>query len=201
MKVTILRVRVWMLICLAMTGCVSTTPQSSFYALSPGNPEVIGGGDALTLAVGPIDLPRYLDRPQIVTRAGGNRLEVAEFHRWGGALEEEIARVLTSRLGKSLRTDRVFGYPSRLAADADYRIVLDIRSFDGPRGGRVELDLAWSLIDDRSGAVLRTESSSYRTQTTGPDMAAYVAAMNDALADFGDDLARAIVRLPGHSAP
>lgn len=196
MRVRIVRTAAWVLVCLAMTGCVSTTPQSSFYALRPGHPEVVVSRGSLALAVGPIDLPRYLDRPQIVSRSGDNRLEVAEFDRWGGALEEEIARVLISQLAKSLQTDRVFGYPSRLAADADYRLALDIRSFDGPRGGSVELVLAWSLIADRSGEVLSTDSATYRAQAAGPDIDAYVAAMDQALAAFGNDIARVIAALP-----
>jgi uncharacterized lipoprotein YmbA len=185
----------WPMTILVLSGCAGTPP-SSFFALTPGAAEVVGTGTALVLAVGPIDLPRYLDRPQIVSRGGGNRLEVDEFHRWGGALEEEIARVLTNQLGESLQTDRVFSYPSRLATDADYRIALDIRTFDGERGGSVELALAWSLVDDRSGAVLRTESARYQVQSAGPGVEAYVAALNDALAAFGNDLARQIAALP-----
>ena len=152
------------------------------------------------MLVGPVELPAYLDRPQIVSRAGGNRLVVDEFNRWGGALDEEVSRVLITRLASGLGTDRVFSYPSRLATDVDYRIALDIRSFDGPRGGSVELALAWSLVDDRSGAVLRTESARYQVQSADPGIEAYVAALNDALTAFGNDLARQIAVLPARPA-
>jgi uncharacterized lipoprotein YmbA len=180
------------LLAAGLVGCATTTPESSFYVLSVGEPVVLTRTAPLNLSIGPIDLPRYLDRPQIVSRAGDSRLEVDEFHRWGGALDEEMSRVLVSQLAGSLLTDRVFSYPSRLSADSDYRVALDVQGFDGARGGTVTLSLAWSLIDDRSGKVLRTERATYTANVAGEEVEVYVMAMSRALAAFGNDLARAL---------
>jgi uncharacterized lipoprotein YmbA len=179
------------MICLAvgLAGC-ATTPASRFYALAANPTERLAERPDLVIAIGPIDLPRYLDRPQIVSRTGGNRLDVDEFNRWGGALDEEIARVLAIELGRALATDQVFSYPSRLAADSDYRVALDIRSFDGPPDDAVELVLAWSLIADRSGEVLHTAQASYRADVAGTGVEAYVRAMSAALNGLTRDLAR-----------
>jgi len=46
------------------------------------------------IAVGPVELPRYLDRPQIVTRKGPNQLELAEFDLWAESLADNFAGVL-----------------------------------------------------------------------------------------------------------
>lgn len=177
-------------------GCTTTTPRASFYTLDGSAAVVAGRGSALVLALGPIDLPEYLKRPQIVTRVGGNRLSVDEFNRWGGSLEEEISRVLAQHLGRRLDTQRVYSYPSRIAADSDYRIALDIRRFDGELGGEVSLELDWSVIGDRSGQVVQTRQVAYRSTTRDAGYEAYAAALSDTLAQLGDDLAGALRDLP-----
>ena len=52
----------------------------------------------LVVGVGPVQLPQYVNRPQIVTRTGRNELEVAPFARWGEPLEENYSRVLAENL-------------------------------------------------------------------------------------------------------
>jgi len=177
-----------------LAGC-ATAPQSRFYALSAAVPTATAASD-LSLAIGPIDLPQYLDRPQIVTRDGASQLRVDEFNRWGGALDEEINRVLALYLGRRLGAQHVYSYPSRVMADTDYRIALDVRGFDGALGGEVRLDVAWSLIDERAGRVLRTHQRAYQGQAAGPDYDAYVAALSGLLTALGDDLADAFAALP-----
>lgn len=176
-----------------LAGCVTTTPQSNFYTLDADYSIVSDRHRDLTLALGPVSLPRYLDRPQIVTRAGDNRLKVDEFNRWGGALDEEISRVLAQRLNGRLGTQRIFDYPSRLGADTDYRIALDIRRLDGPLGGELRLDVAWSIVDDRTGAIVQTDQSTYTAVSKGPGYDAYAAAVSDLFGVLGDDLAEAVI--------
>lgn len=180
---------------LVLTAC-ATTPTAKFYALNAQATEPAGVVSDLALAVGPVDLPRYLDRPQIVTRSGDSRLVLEEFHRWGGSLDEEIIRVLTERIGSRLQTRRVYSYPSRLAADLDYRVALELRTFDGVLGGELRLSVAWSLIADRNGEVVTTRQSDYRAVAADTGYEAYVAAMSELLAELGDDLADALASLP-----
>jgi len=185
-----------LLILTLLAGC-ATTPQARFYALNAAVPAASATSN-LSLALGPVTLPEYLDRPQMVTRTGGNRLTVDEFNRWGGSLEEEIGRVLAQYLGRRLGAQHVYSYPSRIAADTDYRIAVEIRSFDGMLGGEVHLDVAWSLIDERTGKVVQTHQTAYQGLTGGADYDAYAAALSELLARLGDDL---VVVLGGHTRP
>ncbi|MCB1786654.1 MAG: membrane integrity-associated transporter subunit PqiC [Gammaproteobacteria bacterium] len=184
-----------LVVALGVAAC-ATTPSANFFTLNPADVEPQVARSDLSLALGPIDLPGYLDRPQIVTRAGGNRLSVDEFNRWGGLLEEEISRVLAEHLSRRLGTDRIYSYPSRVAADTDYRVVLEIRRFDGILGGEVVLDLAWSLVDDRTAEVLLTRQAAYRGAVPGSDYGAYAAALSALVIQFGDDLAAALAQRP-----
>lgn len=185
----------WLAVVLLLGAC-ATTPTASFFALDAG--EVAPRGTALTrvLALGPIDLPEYLDRPQIVSRAGGNRLIVDEFNRWGGRLDQEIGRELTRWLGQRLGTRQVYAYPSRIAARIDYRVALEVRRFDGVLGGDVELDVTWAIIDESTAAVARTGHSAYRLTAASPGYDVYADVLGRLLARLGEDIATALQTLP-----
>ncbi len=47
-----------------------------------------------TLVVGPIEIPNYLQRTQVVMHLKGNRLLISNFHRWAEPLESAIERIL-----------------------------------------------------------------------------------------------------------
>jgi len=181
-----------------LSQACTTTPSAQFFTLEGSPPPAGTAPSPLTFALGPIDLPEYLDRTQIVTRAGGNRLFVDEFNRWGGPLYEEIDRVLTTYLAGGLGSERVYSYPSRVVADADYRVALEVRRFDGALGDEVTLDVAWSVVDDRTGDVVQTRQASYSGRAVATDYGAYAAALSELLTRLGDDLIR---QLGGLSAP
>ncbi|MCB1821939.1 MAG: membrane integrity-associated transporter subunit PqiC, partial [Candidatus Competibacteraceae bacterium] len=78
-----------------LAGCGSTPP-TAFYTLSPlsaslPTAQTSASRSDVTIGVGPVTVPEFLDRPQIVTRTTANRLDVDEFHRWGGSLQEDFA--------------------------------------------------------------------------------------------------------------
>ena len=50
------------------------------------------------IGVGPITFPKYLDRPQIVTRASRHQLTLGEFDRWAEPLQDNVSRVLAENL-------------------------------------------------------------------------------------------------------
>lgn len=186
-----LRVTSLLLLGFWISGC-ATTPQAQFYTLNDGSVAVGGSPLAVSLSLGPIDLPQYLDRPQIVSRGGDNRLNVDEFNRWGGSLDQEIQRVLAAQLGARLGTDRIYSYPSRIVASTDYRIALEIYTFDGPLGGELRLDVAWSVIDDRTADVIEVGRNDYRSASPRADYEAYASTLSGLLSRLAADLAVAV---------
>jgi len=67
-------------------GCASTEP-SRFYILhslsgSEAETQIAAAENGVAIGIGPIELPEYLDRPQIVTRLSKNELQLAEFDQW-----------------------------------------------------------------------------------------------------------------------
>ena len=77
---------------MGVSGCATTQPTQFYLLSSLTKPDVLakskGGISDLSLGIGPINLPKYLARPQIVTRASRNKLTLAEFHKWAEQLEQ-----------------------------------------------------------------------------------------------------------------
>src|SRR4030095_6149431 len=80
---------------LVLSGCFGSTPPTHFYLV----PSLTGGDTAppvsadqrdLTLGVGPVTVPPYLDRSQIVTRTSRAKLTLADFDQWAGPLADTM---------------------------------------------------------------------------------------------------------------
>ena len=78
---------------LIVSGCSLTQP-SRFYTLSSLSDAGAAKTEAqtdLAVGVGPISLPNYTDRPEVVTRASPNEFYFAEFDRWAEPQIERFA--------------------------------------------------------------------------------------------------------------
>jgi len=129
-----------------LAGC-SATPSARFYTLRP-----VGSvqQDAAPVAsrapsvyVKQVELPDYLDRPQIVTRAGENELHFAEYDRWAGPLADEMTAVLAEELGRQLGADRVFATRGLPAEKTGYTVALRVLRLDCTPGKDVLLKAQW----------------------------------------------------------
>jgi hypothetical protein len=106
-------------------------------------------GDTLAIGVGPVELPKFLDRPQIVTRISQHRVAVSEFHRWAGSFSEDFLRVLAKDISMLLPKDRIATYPWTDQFSPNYSIQLIVDQFDGRFGGDVVLNVAWSVRNQK----------------------------------------------------
>lgn len=137
-----------------LIGCGST-PVSHYYMLTPTvqlpiTPKLT---DAALIGVGPIRFPKYLDRPQIVTRSTNTEIYLAETDRWIEPLQENFTRVLAENLSRLLGTERISIEPSRNHDDVDYRVTAEILQFDAGENDEVVLLAYWS-IQSRDGVSL-----------------------------------------------
>src|SRR5918992_2629453 len=112
-----------------LSGCFGSTPPMQFYLVpSPTGvntaPPSSAGQRDLTIGVGPVTLPPYLDRPQIVTRASRAKLTLAEFDHWAAPLQDTITRVLAEHLSLLIPTDRAVPHPWPRTIDPDYQVTV-----------------------------------------------------------------------------
>jgi len=184
-------------LCLAVMICgCATAPPDAFYTLAP--LAVAQQGDATTadeslaVGVGPISLPEYLDRSQIVGRKDTSALTVDEVHLWGGSLHDDFPRVLGENLAQLLGTNRILVNTSEVRYPVDVRVAADVLRFEVENDGEAVLKVRWMLIGPDSDRVLMVRESSFRAKSQSADPAAMVGAMSRALEDFSEELSKAI---------
>lgn len=194
----------------AATGCVllllfaagcTATPPSDFYVLIPmataDSAPAGGGQDSLSVSVGPVKIPEYLNRAQIVSRAGPHRLDVDEFSRWGGPLTSNLSSVVAQNLTVLLRTDNVFVFPGDDPVTPRFRVIVFITRFDGTLGEHVELDARWVVTGPRRREELGTGRTVVREPIDGGGYESYVAAQSRALDVLSREVAAEISVLAG----
>ncbi|MEN6437975.1 MAG: PqiC family protein [Syntrophobacter sp.] len=166
-------------ICLVVQSCASTKP-SRFYILSsssistPG--EMTPGASDISLGVGPIKLPEYLNRSQIVTRTSSETVQLAEFDRWAEPLDKNFARVLAVDLGYLLRTAKVSLFPTSGFRNLDYQVVVEVIQFDGARGGKASLSVRYTLFGKDGKEPLVVKKVDFTETVKGDTFEALVAA-------------------------
>ncbi|MDP9143957.1 MAG: PqiC family protein, partial [Actinomycetota bacterium] len=146
------------------------------------------------IGVGPITIPKYLDRPQIVTRAGSNQLALAEFDRWAEPLQDNLARVLAENLALLIPTDQILLYAWPRSATLDYQVMVEVLHFDGWLGSESRLLALWSILDGAE-LTLWSQRATLNAPVSGREYEAMVVAMNQLIEWLSRDLASAIHRL------
>jgi len=184
---------------LLLSGCaVRGTVPSRFYTLTPLGPDTEPLSETpereASLGIGPVMIPDYLDRQQIVTRSQNN-IELSEFNRWAGTLTDNFSRVLSENLSILLSTERVVLFPRRGSAPLDYEIAVDVIRFDGELGGNVYLIARWGIYDTKKEETLAVRKSSIIEPVGTKGYKALVAAQSRALAGLSRDIAVAVKNL------
>ena len=178
---------------LVLSGCLGSTPPTQFYLVPPLTgtdtaPPASTGRRDLTLGVGPVTVPPYLDRPQMVTRTSRARLTLADFDQWAAPLPDTIPRVLAENLSLLIPTERVILHPWSRTIDPDYQVAVEVLQFERGPGSQVVLAARWSLLDrDGKERVLRTSRLSLAAG--GADYEATVTAMGRTLEVLAQDIA------------
>lgn len=189
----------------ALGGCVNlgegTKQSTRFYVLnalfsSGVQKEAYEGKECLAIGLGPVNIPEYLNRPQILTRVSPNELKAAEFQRWAEPLKENFSRVLVENLSVLLSTDRIIPYPPKKSTPTDYRVTVDVVRFDGTPGGNASLVARWTILGANGAKVLWVKKSSFSEATGGRGYEELVSAHSRLVGALSGEIADAIKSRP-----
>jgi uncharacterized lipoprotein YmbA len=186
----------FMLFLLFFTGCAGNE-RPRFYALdylarAPSGPP--GAGTAgLSVGIGPVYLPAYLDRQEIVTRVSRYKLDIAEDDKWVAPLNDSFSRVLAENLSTLLSTDRIYVFPWNASRRLDYQILIDIIQFDGTIPGNANLMARWSLL--KAGEETRVVMKKFQSRKpiAGQGYSGLVTSMSLGIVDLSREIADAIL--------
>ena len=181
-------------LCLA-AACASAPTEHDFTLSVEAPAEALRAMPDVSIAVGAARLGEIYDRPQLVVRESGNRVQILEQQRWAEPLKSGIARVVAANLGRLLGTQHTTAYPHGEASKTSYRVALDVQRFDATPGRGVDVDVAWRVTRLPQGAA--QEGRTTTSEPAGAEYEAIVAADSRALATVSRDIAQAIARMQG----
>jgi uncharacterized protein len=188
---------------LLLYGCSVSRPPNyyilhSLQSEAPGAVKVEGGND-LTIGVGPVNIPEYLDRPQMATRSTPNSLRYAEFDKWAESLGKDLTRVLAENLSILLSTDRVVVFPWPGSMHVTYQVAVDLAKLDYTPDGKVTLIAAWGILGNDGQKLLTMKRSRLTVPVQSTGYEAIAAAQSRAVEDMSREIAAAIRSLPGEA--
>ncbi len=189
-----------MLAAFMLAGCRSSAPPVEFYTLNPisgmqKKTNTASTDQKLAIGVGPVEIPTILDRPQIVTRSGPNRLEMDEFHRWAGPLDEDFARVVAENISILIPTDHVAVYPWGAGFNPRYQVAMNVMFFEGRLGEEILLEVIWRVSDPKNQEKLVEKKSVIKEPLQAKNYEALVAAKSQALATLSTEIVEHIRNL------
>ena len=148
-------------------------------------------GAGPVVCVGPISLPGYLRRPQIVTREASNRIHASATSRWGEELGAGFARVLALNLSTLVPTDRIAAFPWPVRGTPDYSVAIEVERFEREPDGKVVLEARW-ILSDRLNDTVSVRRASLRERVDGDGFTTTVDAMSRSIGSLSRTIADAI---------
>lgn len=150
-----------------------------------------GNTSGLTVGLGPIKFPPYLDRSEVVTRVEPNRVVVSENDHWAEPLKTNFTRALSQNLSVLLGGPQIIGFPWYSSTHLDYQVVIDVQRFECDSQGNASLIAQWS-VEDSTGKKILDRGDAAPTQASGGGEDQAAAALSQTLGNFSRQIATAI---------
>jgi len=200
-------------IAIALAGCSAITgtilaPQpdiTKFYLLTPDTAASasaatqIAGGE-FAIGLGPIKLPPYLDRPEVVTRAAPNRLELSKSERWGEPLPSAFTNVMERDLAARAGTGRVIIFPWYNTVHVDLQVQIDVYRFETDGNGNAQLSAKWTILDSTGKNILYSVETNLTQPSKPGDATDAAAALSRTVADLSGQIANMLHQLRAQQA-
>jgi len=187
-------------------GCGSVFPKSQpsrFFALSPLSQAADSTEHSrqISLGIGPVRLPGYLDRQEIMTRVAPNRFVALEYDRWAEPLDENFTHVLAQNLSTLLGTDQILAYPWPPDKKPRYRVEIQVLRFEYNSAREAELWARWTVIDVSGKENPSSKESRLTRAATENSVDGSVAALSETVGDLSREIARTVITIAGQREP
>ena len=171
------------------------TPTADTAAPATGSTQSANG--SFTLGLGPITLPKYLDRPEIVTRMAPNRLELSKEDRWGESIQNGFTRAMERDLAAQAGAAIVV-FPWYSTVHIDMQVQIDVYRFEADAQGTATLSAKWTILDSTGKDILYTVESHLTQPSKAGDMTEAAAALSRTIGDLSGQIANMLQQLRAH---
>ena len=207
---------------LALSGCISAqnSPTPRFYMLGAGyenqvspvrgynfnesEPASNGVSKKINIAsdvivgVGPINIPEYQNRPQIVTQDKEKMLKFAQFDRWGESLDLGLTRLIGEDLTAMLPGAKFALYPWDSSIAVKYQVVIEIVQLDSELDKDLFVVAQWLVIDAQNTKTMIMKRSEFRQPITPQSYSGLAKTLSTACGSLSSEIAEALATLETH---
>ena len=175
-----------------LSACMRGNKSVQFYRLNAGVAMIDAvkmdeSANQAVVGLGPIRIPDYLNRPQMVVAISDNQYQLSEEHRWAERLDQNISLALAKFLPSQLGSNRIVRYPWAQRQIVDYQVSIDIIEFNIDALGRSRLTAQWLIKRKDLPDISRRFDYQVPASTTDYDV--MVSAQSACLIKLGQDIA------------
>ena len=185
---------------LIVSGCISIPNSSTprFYSLSAVNETQVSKKINLPpdviIGIGPVKIPEYLDRPQIVTKSKDKMLQFAQFDRWGESLDLGLARLIREDLTVMLPGAKLTLYPWNPSIAVKYQVVVEVIQLDSELDRDMFFVVQWTIIDVQNSKTILIKRSEFRTAIVPRNYSGLVKTLSASCASLSSQIAETLGR-------
>ena len=151
----------WLLVLsLILMGCGSSPP-NNYYVLSA-QEFPAENGDTPAIGVGPIEVPEYLMRQNLVYNHDENTLHVFSVDLWGEPLVDGIQRVMALNLSGLLKTQNMRFFPWNPQRAPDYAVKVNLLQLDANKDEAM-MKAEWLVYRPTNGEAVTRRISQLKT--------------------------------------
>ena len=189
---------------LLLGGCISLpnspmSPTPRFYMLSAINDtqvsKKINIKPGLIIGVGPVKIPEFLDRPQMVTKDKQGILKFDEFNRWGESLDLGVARLIREDLTVMVPGAKLTLYPWNPSIAVKYQVVVEVVQLDSELDRDMSFVVQWVVIDVQNSKTIIIKRSVFHQPIIPQNYSGLAKTISIACASLSSQITQALSTL------
>ncbi|OPZ77459.1 MAG: hypothetical protein BWY78_01004 [Alphaproteobacteria bacterium ADurb.Bin438] len=130
-----------------LTNCTRSLPTSFYNLSSDFQNEKVNIVKNIKVYVKINSMPKYLDRPQIVTKKSEVELEISEFNRWASPLIDNLEEVIKNDLVNTSNKIEIVNEIS-YNKKSDYTIIIDVKDFGGKINETAVINVKYKITNN-----------------------------------------------------
>jgi hypothetical protein len=185
----------------ALGGCIaiSNSPAPRFYALQALDKSYAGEKfnipSSVIIGIGPVKVPEYQNRPQIVTQDANNLITFAQFDRWAETLELALPRLISENLSVILPGATLAISPWNLDIPVKYQVIVDIVRLESRLDKDLSLTAQWSVVDLENKKMVFTKRSEFSNPIEPHNYSGLAKTLSMACASLSGEIAKTLSSL------
>jgi len=193
-----------LIICVfVISGCsvVGQSRPTQFYVMSEASDALLDSKitslpEHIQIAIGPIAIPGYSDRSQIVTIGAGSKLNVADLDHWAEPVQHNIERILVGNISRLTSHQQVFPYPANFHPSPEsLQISVEIREMIQTETGLVRLSASWNIKRMVDNKLLSRTAQTYIKQEIRGDYVAFATSLSELFGRLAIDMVDSIEKV------